>query len=115
MAAAAMGHVPVELQVGAALLGGTLALGSHTAKATTRLAAHTSGTSPLVSPSVSLVEDGLVIGTVGLLAAHPFLSLILTVAMIVVAGLLLYAFWALAKKVFRTMSGRKSAPNYAAA
>jgi hypothetical protein len=109
LAAAAFGNVPTEFQVGAALIGGTLALGSHTAKATTRLAAHSTGTSPIISPTVSIVEDGLVIGTVGLLAAHPFLSLLMTIAMIGVASMLIYAFWSLAKKVIRAMGGRKGA------
>ena len=109
LAAAAFGNVPPEVQVGAALIGGTLALGSHTAKATTRLAAHTTGTSPLVSPTVSLVEDGLVIGTVGLLAAHPLLSLSATVLMIAVAGVLLYFFAGIVRKVWRGLMGRREA------
>jgi hypothetical protein len=112
LAAAAVGQVPVEFQVGAALIGGTLAFGAHTAKATTRLAAHTTGTSPLVSPTVSMVEDGLVIGTVGLLATHPFLSLLVTLGMICVAGVLLVLFWTVAKKAFRLLTGRRSAPTY---
>jgi hypothetical protein len=107
LAAAAFGNVPPEVQVGAALIGGTLALGSHTAKATTRLAAHSTGTSPLVSPAVSLVEDGLVIGTVGLLAAHPMLSLSATVLMIGLASMLLYFFAGLVKKVWRSFGRRQ--------
>ncbi|MGI8905292.1 MAG: DUF4126 domain-containing protein [Candidatus Sumerlaeaceae bacterium] len=108
LAAAAFGNVPPEVQVGAALIGGTLALGSHTAKATTRLAAHTTGTSPLVSPAVSLVEDGLVIGTIGLLAAHPLLSLSFTVAMIIAAGVLLYVFAGIFRKLWNKFAGHRS-------
>lgn len=107
LAAAAFGNVPPEVQVGAALIGGTLALGAHTAKATTRLAAHTTGTSPLISPTVSLVEDGVVIGTIGLLAAHPVLSLTLTVIMFIAASMLLYVFAGLVRKLWRRFSGRR--------
>jgi hypothetical protein len=109
LAAAAFGNVPPEVQVGAALVGGTLALGAHTAKATTRLAAHSTGTSPLISPAVSVVEDGLVIGTVGLLSAHPMLSLSMTLLMIGIAGMLLYFFAGLVKKLWRSFGRRPDA------
>lgn len=106
LAAAALGDVPPEVQMGAALVGGTLALGSHTAKATTRVAAHGTGISPLVSPAASLVEDGLVIATVGLLAAHPLLALGLTVLMMVAAAILFYFLWNIARRVLQSLGGR---------
>lgn len=106
LAAAALGDVPPEVQIGAAIIGGTLALGSHTAKATTRVAAHSTGTSPLVSPTASVVEDGLVIATIGLLATNPALALGLTVLMIIGAGFLLYFLWGITRRVFRSLMGR---------
>ncbi len=106
LAAAAMGDVPPEVQVGAAILGGTLALGSHTAKATTRMAAHGTGVSPVVSPTASLVEDGLVVATIGLLAANPLLALGLTALMIVGAAFLIYFLWAIARRVLRSLTTR---------
>lgn len=106
LAAAAFVNVPPEVQVGAALLGGTLALGSHTAKATTRMAAHGSGTSALVSPTASLVEDGLVIATIGMLAANPLLALGMTVAMIIAAGFLLYFLWSVTRRLYRSLTVR---------
>ena len=109
LAVAALGEVPAEVQMGAALLGGTLALGSHTAKATTRMAAHGAGVSPVVSPTASLVEDGLVIATVGLLAANPILTLGLTLMMIIGAGFLLYFLWSIARRVLRSFTNRPSA------
>lgn len=108
LAAAALGDVPPEVQIGAALLGGTLALGSHTAKATTRVAAHGTGTSALVSPAASVVEDGLVIATVGLIAANPWLALGLTAMMVIGAGFLLYFLWNLTRRVFRALTGRSA-------
>lgn len=109
LAAAALGNVPPEVQVGAAILGGTLALGSHTAKATTRVAAHGTGVSALVSPTASLVEDGLVIATVGLLAANPLLTIGLTVMMMIGAGFLLYFLWNVTRRVFKAITGRGEA------
>lgn len=111
MAAAAFVNVPPEVQVGAALLGGTLAFGSHTAKATTRLAAHGSGTSALVSPAASLVEDGLVIATIGLLAANPLLALGMTVAMIIAAGFLFYFLWNVTRRLYRSLTVRPQPQN----
>jgi hypothetical protein len=110
LAAAAVGTVPPEIQVAAAMIGGALALGSHTTKATTRVASHATGTSLLVSPTVSLVEDGLVIGTMGLLAAHPAISLSLTVAMIAAASVLLYMFWGLTRKLWRSIASGRTVP-----
>lgn len=109
MAAAALGDVPPEIQVGAAIIGGTLALGSHTTKATARVAAHGSGTSPLVSPTASLVEDGLVITTVAMIAANPALALLLTALMVIGAGFLMYFLWSIVRRVFRALTGRGTA------
>lgn len=103
LAAAALGNVPPEVQMGAAVLGGTLALGSHTAKATTRVAAHGTGVSALVSPTASLVEDGLVIATVGMIAANPAIALGMTLMMIIGAGFMLYFLWNITRKVLRAL------------
>lgn len=110
LAAAALGDVPPEVQMGAALLGGTLALGSHTAKATTRVAAHGTGVSPIVSPTASLVEDGLVIATVGMIAANPVLALGMTVLMIIGAGFMLYFLWSITRRIFRALLSRDDSP-----
>jgi len=108
LAAAALGDVPPEVQMGAAIVGGTLALGSHAAKATTRMAAHSTGISPLVSPTASLVEDGLVVATVGLLAANPVLTISLTLLMMIGAGFLLYFLWSITRTVFRSICSRRN-------
>ncbi len=109
LAAASFGDVPPEVQFAAALVGGTLAFGSHAVKASTRIASHSTGTSPLVSPAASLVEDGLVIGTLTLAAVSPMVSIGLTVLMIVVAALLLKAFWTIFKRLIASFSqGRRS-------
>lgn len=105
LAATALGNVPMEFQVLAGLIGGTLAAGSHTTKATTRLAAHATGTSPVLSPVVSIAEDVLVIGTVAFIAANPVLSLIIVLIMMIAAYFILRTFWTLTKKVIGGIVG----------
>lgn len=115
IAAMALGDVPVEAQIVAGLLGGSLALGAHATKATTRLAAHSTGTSPIVSPVVSVVEDVLVVGTIGLIAANPVLALFVLAVLLIVSFVLLRTFWVLARRVFRTIFRREEAMPAAAA
>jgi len=104
LAAMAIGDVPLELELIAVLLGGTLAGTSHTAKATTRLAAHGTGTSPVVSPVASLTEDAAVIGTLAFVAAYPIIGIVAVVFMIAAAFVIMWSCWALAKKAIRNMT-----------
>ncbi len=112
IAATALGDVPMELQVVAGMVGGTLASVSHTTKATTRLAAHATGTSPVVSPVVSVVEDVLVVGTLGFIATNPVLSILILIVMLIAAFFILKTFWKLAQKVFQGIAAlfRRTTP-----
>jgi len=101
IAATALGEVPLELQICSGMVGGTLATMAHGTKATVRLAAHGTGTSPAVSPVASLAEDALVITTMAFVATNPVISLILFVIMLVAAAFILWACWNLAKTAFR--------------
>lgn len=103
MAGMAIGEVPLEMQLFAGLVGGTLAFGSHSAKATTRMAAHSTGTSPAVSPSMSIAEDVAVIGTIGLVAANPMLALVVLAIMMAVTVLLFWTFWKVTRRVWRAL------------
>jgi hypothetical protein len=76
LAVAAMGDAHPAFEVVAALLAGGMAFSSHTAKAGTRLAANTSP-EPFTNIALSLVEDGLVLGGLSLLAWSPFVALLL--------------------------------------
>ncbi len=109
LAGMAVGEVPLEMQLAAGILGGTLALGSHATKSTTRMAAHGSGTSPVTGPSLSIAEDVLVIGTIGLVAANPMLALVVMVVMLAGAVLLMWTFWRVAKRVWKALF-RKTPP-----
>ena len=84
VAVASVGEVSPAMQGLAALLGGTLAAGSHFTKAGTRAVANTSP-EPFSNWALSLGEDGFVLG-LGLLAlAYPVTALVITV---VLAGLI---------------------------
>lgn len=105
LAAMALGDVPLEVQVFAGLIGGTLAMGTHLTKAGTRLAAHATGTSPIVSPIVSVAEDVLVVGTISLVATHPVLSLFLLAGLIIATYFLLKTVWTLARRTLQAIRG----------
>lgn len=117
IAAMALGDVPTEIQLCAALLGGTLAFGSHATKATTRLATHATGTSPILGPVLSVGEDVLVIGGMALIAANPVLALLVFTVLIIGMFFLLRACWRLTRRVIASLGslGRRPAEAPAAA
>lgn len=81
VAVASVGDASPAAQGLAALLGGTLAAGSHLTKAGTRAVANTSP-EPLSNWLLSVAEDGLVVG-LGLLAlTHPVAALVVTVVLV---------------------------------
>jgi len=77
-------------QIVGALFSGSLALSSHSAKATTRAAVNTSP-EPFSNIFLSLMEDGIVAGLVALAIANP------VIALIVVAILTVLAVWLVIK------------------
>jgi hypothetical protein len=78
LAVAAMGDAHPVFEVVAALLAGGMALGAHTAKAGTRLAANTSP-EPFSNIGLSFAEDALVVGGLGVLAWNPLVALLAAV------------------------------------
>lgn len=77
---------------------GTLALASHAAKATARMAINTSP-EPLSNIGVSLGEDGLVVGVLWLAVTNPVLALV-AVAVLLVAGVTLtVALWRFVRRL----------------
>jgi hypothetical protein len=85
IAVATLGHAQPWVQVAAALLGAGLAASTHAAKAGTRAAANTSP-EPFSNWTLSLAEDGFVVG-LGLLAlTHPIAA-----AVVVIVALALIA------------------------
>ncbi len=84
LAAGAVGDVNPAIQIAAFLLGGGVAAGSHAVKAGTRILINTSP-EPFSNWTASVVEDGLVIGGVTLVALNPTLFLVLLAIFIALA------------------------------
>jgi hypothetical protein len=93
LAAAVFGADQATMAALAALLGGTLAATSHTAKATTRAAANTSP-EPFSNIGLSLLGDMAVPGMLWLAFEHPLLAIV-AVALSFVA--MLAVIWTLSK------------------
>ena len=70
----AVGPVDPGVKLAIALLCGFVALSSHSAKATTRVAVNHSP-EPFSNAGISLAEDGLVVGIVWLAIEHPLITL----------------------------------------
>ena len=95
MAATAFADFDPSIKLAAMLVGGSLALGSHGAKAATRLAANASP-EPFSNIALSLGEDVLTIGSTIMMAFYPVLILI------VIAIFLVVAFW-IVPKIIRAL------------
>ena len=96
----------------AALLGGTLAATSFTAKATTRAAINTSP-EPFSNIGTSLVEDSLVPAGLWLAVAHPFVFIPVLALVLVLSVWLIRICWRFLKQLFtrvaRIFSGKPDA------
>lgn len=77
-----------HIQVAAGLLGGTLALESHAAKATTRAAINTSP-EPVSNVTASVAEDVTVAGLMFLIIEHPILAFFVIIVLIVASAMLI--------------------------
>ncbi len=89
----ALGTTDPVLQVVAALLGGSVAFSSHSAKAGSRLMVNTSP-EPATTIAASVTEDTLVLGGVWLAFSHPLISLVVVTTALIV-------FWYFAPKFYR--------------
>ena len=102
VAVASVGEASPAAQGLAALLGGTLAAGSHFTKAGTRAVANTSP-EPFSNWALSLAEDGLVVG-LGLLAlTYPVTALVITAVLV---GLMVVFAAAIVRAVRRRFARR---------
>ena len=99
LAAAVMGDQGAAMQVAMGLLGGTLAAGTHLAKAGTRAAINTSP-EPFSNVAASTGEDVMFAGGMWALLTHPVVFLVGLVIFIVVASLLIYFLWRFIKVLF---------------
>jgi hypothetical protein len=94
-----VGHVDPKWQVLAALLGGSVALTSHAAKASTRAAANVSP-EPFSNWVLSLTEDGIAFLLVWLVSSHPVIGLVLALLLTVAAIVIIWKLSRLIRRVF---------------
>jgi hypothetical protein len=100
LAAGAVGDVTPAVELSTALLGGSLAAGSHATKAGSRLLINTSP-EPVSNWGASIGEDLLVIGGLWTALNHPVLFIIALIAFIALMIWLLPRLWRLLKALFR--------------
>ena len=97
------------MALAAALLGGTLAATSFTAKATTRAAINTSP-EPFSNVGASLLEDSLVPAGLWLSIAHPVVFIVLLALVLVLSVWLIHICWRFLSQLFarvaRIFSGK---------
>jgi len=103
LAAGALGADSQAMGWIAALLGGSLAATSHTAKLTTRAAVNTSP-EPFSNIAVSLFEDGFVVFMLWLAVTHPVVFAIVLVLTLVAAVLLMVVLVKFLRIVVRKLS-----------
>jgi hypothetical protein len=100
LAASAFAHFDPKIRLLAFLLGGTLALSSHGAKAATRLAANTSP-EPFSNVGLSLIEDVITVGFSVLMAKHPVIVAVLVIVAFLVSAILIRFIWLALRRLFR--------------
>ncbi len=105
LALGAAGHLNPTVQVLAALAGGTLALGSHSAKMGFRLAAHVAP-EPATFTAISTAEDVGVAGLLVLAFTHPVVALIILAVLIVLLVFALPRLWRILRFLLRAAGGR---------
>ena len=112
LAAGAVGEMNAAVTLSAAIVGGSVAAGTHAAKAGTRVLINASP-EPFTNWAASLAEDLSVIGGIWLALHNPWLFLILLLCFIILMIWLLPKLWNAIKSVFRAIGrlfGRKEPP-----
>ncbi|MGB0206141.1 MAG: DUF4126 domain-containing protein [Neptuniibacter sp.] len=104
LAASAVGDISPAVEVAAALVGGSLAAGSHAAKAGSRVLINTSP-EPVTNWTASISEDLMVLAGIWAALNHPVWFLVALVVFIVLLIWLLPKIWRGVKKVFRFIAG----------
>jgi hypothetical protein len=103
LAGAVMGDQGSAMQIATALLGGTLAAGTHLAKAGTRAAINTSP-EPFTNVAASTAEDAMFAGGVWAMLNYPLLFLGGLAVFIVFAIILMVLLWRFVRGIFRRLN-----------
>jgi hypothetical protein len=106
LAYAALAGVSDEWRIAAALLAGSVALTSHSTKASTRAAANTSP-EPVSNWLLSVGEDGIALFLTWLAATHPVLALVLVLALLAVCVYVIVTLFRFLRRIFRRVLGRE--------
>jgi hypothetical protein len=107
LAAAAWSDSGPAIEIAALLIGGGLAAGSHTTKASTRLAINTSP-EPFSNIAASIFEDVIAVGTIVLAFVSPVVMLIALAMMIVAAVVLVRLTWRFATFLWCKLRGKRA-------
>jgi hypothetical protein len=107
LAYSAVGDVSPQWQILAALVGGSVALTAHTAKASTRAAANVSP-EPFSNWILSFIEDAIAFGLVWISAAYPWLALTVVAVLLAIS---IYIIVKLSRFVRRHLWPRRVAPS----
>ena len=100
LAATAFAHFDPSVRLAAMLLGGGIALSSHSVKTATRLAANTSP-EPFSNVALGLAGDVVSVGGTVLMAAHPVARVVLVVLAVVFSVLLVRWIFRLVRRIFK--------------
>lgn len=103
------GESPSISEIVGAVISGSLALSSHSAKATTRAAVNTSP-EPFSNIFLSLMEDGIVAGLVALAIANPVIALIVVVVLTILAVWLVVTLFGAIRRIRERMAARATGP-----
>jgi hypothetical protein len=104
IAGATVWHTDTRLTIAAALLGGTLALGTHATKLGLRYAIDTSP-EPVTNGAANVAELGLVATVALALWNHPYVALAIALTALVLGVLAVWALWRVVRKAFRRVRG----------
>lgn len=100
LAGMAMGDQGSAMQIATALLGGTLAAGTHFAKAGTRAAINTSP-EPFTNVAASTAEDAMFAGGMWAMLNYPLLFLGGLAVFVILAVILIWLMWRFVRRLFQ--------------
>ena len=100
LAAAAFAHLDPGVRLVALLIGGGIALSSHSAKTASKLAANTSP-EPISNVALGLATDVVSVGGTVLMASHPIVMAVLVVLAIVFSVILVRLVFRLMRRIFK--------------
>jgi hypothetical protein len=109
LAYATVGSVAEPWRLAAGLIAGSVALTSHTAKASTRAAANTSP-EPFSNWALSLAEDGIAITLVWLATTHPILTAFIVAGLGALAIFIIIKLFGILWRALRRVFGRAATP-----